>query len=161
MNKKAISLILTITLTTSIGTAAFAQSNYSTEFSPKTNIESKDNKKPQCNHREKHLGLGGREFKEKVLKEKFKVSQQEIDKSRADGKSLVDILKAKGVTYEQYKTIMLEAKYEVIDKAVAEGKITEDKAKIMKEKIKARMDSRKDFSDEMRKDKGKIKGKNN
>lgn len=161
MNKKVLSLILTINLSASIGTVAFAQSNYSTEFSPKTNIESKDNKKSQFYHGKDRIGLGGREFKEKVLKEKFKVSQQEIDKARADGKSLSEILKAKGVTYEQYKTVMLEAKYEVIDKAVAEGKITEDKAKIMKEKIKARMDSRKDFSDEMRKDKSKIKGKNN
>jgi len=161
MKKKTFSLILAITITTSLGSLAFAQSNYSSELSPKTKIESGESKKPHCKHEKDHLELGGKEFKEKLLKEKFNVSQQEIDKARADGKRLVDILKEKGITYDQYKTVVLQAKYELIDKAVAESKITEDKAKVMKEKIKARMDSRKDFGDDKRKMKDNNKEKSN
>lgn len=151
MKKKLFVLTLAFTLIMTSSTLAFANVTNSSEVSPKANIEGE---RPYCKG---NLGIKGSEFREKVLKEKLRVSQQEIDKAKAEGKSLKDLIKEKGITYEQYKTAALEVKFQLIDKAVSEGRISSEKAKVMKERIKTRLESRSDFPEGKGKSRKNIK----
>jgi lipoate-protein ligase A len=67
------------------------------------------------------------------------LSKEDLDKARASNKTLFDLAKEKGYTPEQVREIMIKNKTESINKAVSEGKLTQEKADIilkgMKEKL--------------------------
>lgn len=156
MKKKSLALVFTLILAVNTSTLAFAQNTSLSEIQPKVNKECCDKK----HHHKDSLGLRGKEVNEKVFTEKLKISQEEIDKAREEGKDLRDLVKEKGITYDQYKAAVLEVKFELIDKAVSEGKVTKERAEEIKTKIKAKMDSRTDFTDGTKEKKNSKKSEN-
>jgi Protein of unknown function (DUF2680) len=156
MKKKSLALVFTLILAANTSTLAFAQNTNLSEVDPKPNKECCDKK----HHHKDSLGLRGKDVTEKVLTEKLKITQKEIDKARDEGKDLRDLVKEKGITYNQYKAAVLEVKFELIDKAVSEGKVTKERAEEIKTKIKAKMDSRTDFLDRAKENKNSEKNEN-
>lgn len=149
MKKKSLALVFTLIFAVNTSTIAFAQSRNFSEIQPKPNKGCCDKK----HHHKDSLGIRGKEFTDRVFIEKLKLSQQEIDKAREEGKDLRDLAKEKGISYDKYKAAVLEVKFELIDKAVSDGKITKERAEEMKTKIKAKMDSRTDFRDKSKENK--------
>lgn len=69
------------------------------------------------------------------------MKKEDIQKQIQSGKTFLDILKEKGLTLEQFKAKLLDALYAKIDEAVKSGKITTDRANLLKQNIKQKIDS--------------------
>ncbi|ABP66377.1 hypothetical protein Csac_0758 [Caldicellulosiruptor saccharolyticus DSM 8903] len=69
------------------------------------------------------------------------MKKEDIQKQIQSGKTFLDILKEKGLTLEQFKVKLLDALYAKIDEAVKSGKITTDRANLLKQNIKQKLDS--------------------
>ena len=65
------------------------------------------------------------------------MTQDQIYAERAEGKTLFDIAKEKGVTDQQLIDAMLASRQEAIDQAVKDGQITQEQADWMIAKMKA------------------------
>jgi hypothetical protein len=64
------------------------------------------------------------------------MSQEEIYTERSAGKTLSEIAQEKGVTDQQVIDAMLAGRQEVIDQALADGRITQEQADWMQEAMK-------------------------
>lgn len=67
-----------------------------------------------------------------VLKNKLGFTETQIDDAAKAGKTAFDLAKEKGMTADQLRTAIIDAKSQKIDKMVNEGKITKDKADTIK-----------------------------
>jgi Protein of unknown function (DUF2680) len=157
MKKKSLALVFTLLFAVNTSKIALAQNTNFSEIQSKPNKGCCDKKH---HDKKESIGLRGKEFTEKVLTEKLKISQKEVDKAREEGKDLRDLVQEKGISYDKYKAAILEVKFELIDKAVSEGKVTKERAEEIKTKIKTKMDSRTDFRDKSSEDKKHIKSEN-
>lgn len=81
-------------------------------------------------------GKRGFEFVTDVLKNKFKVTDEEIQNGRSSGKTLNDVATDKGVTQEQLRDAMVEEKVKSIDEAIAEGKVSKEEGEALKTRIR-------------------------
>lgn len=77
---------------------------------------------------------GSSVFKE-ILKTKFNVSEDEVNKLFADKKPLKEILKAKNIDFNTFVAAVKEYRINEINKAVEAGKLTREKADKLIEKI--------------------------
>lgn len=88
------------------------------------------------------LGLGrissmrGYDYSSSVLKDKLGMTDKEITDGLNNGKTMYDLAKDKGMTADEYKAALIEAKTEAIDKAVSNGTITKEQGDSLKENIK-------------------------
>ncbi|KZL89890.1 DUF2680 domain-containing protein [Clostridium magnum] len=71
-----------------------------------------------------------------VLEDKLGFTKTQIDDAAKAGKTAFDLAKEKGMTADQLKTAIVEAKSQKIDKMVTEGNITKEKADTIKASIK-------------------------
>jgi hypothetical protein len=63
---------------------------------------------------------------------KLGISESELEARLEDGESMADIADAEGLSRDEFVTMMREARAELIDQAVKDGKITEEQANWMK-----------------------------
>jgi polyhydroxyalkanoate synthesis regulator phasin len=63
---------------------------------------------------------------------KLGISESELEARLEDGESMADIAADEGLSRDEFVTMMREARAELIDQAVKDGKITEEQAKWMK-----------------------------
>ena len=88
-----------------------------------------------CLYYGKTVAMRGYTAVTNVLKSKFGVTEDEINKAAQSGKSLYDVAKDKGVTDDQLKGAVLEERTKAIDQAVKDGTITKEQADLMKERM--------------------------
>lgn len=88
------------------------------------------------------LGLGrissirGYDYSSSVLKDKLGMTDKEITDGLNVGKTMYDLAKDKGMTADEFKAALIEAKTKSIDKAVSNGTITKEQGDSIKENIK-------------------------
>ncbi len=63
---------------------------------------------------------------------KLGISESELESRLDDGESMADIAAAEGLSRDEFVTLMRDARAELIDQAVKDGKITEQQANWMK-----------------------------
>jgi polyhydroxyalkanoate synthesis regulator phasin len=90
-----------------------------------------------------------------ILKNNLGFTDAQIDNGRNSGKTAFDLAKEKGKTPDQLKAMIIEAQSKRIDEAVANGKITKEKAVTAKTNLKTKMQN----WDGNLKQKGHSKGK--
>lgn len=126
MKKKSFIASLVIGLTLAGGATAFAAA-------PDT--PSTSNPVGTCLYYGKTTAMRGYTAVTDVLKSKFGVTDDEINKAADSGKTLYDVAKDKGVTDEQFKGAVIEERTKAIDQAVKDGTMTKENADLMKERI--------------------------
>ncbi|MDP4144052.1 MAG: hypothetical protein Q8936_06140 [Bacillota bacterium] len=122
--KKAAALALTLTI--AMSSTAFAASNANVN---ETNATSAAMENCKGQHHPRY---------EAVLK-KLGLTEQDVINAQKSGKTLFDLAKEKGYTADQVRAMMIESKTEHINKAVKEGRLTQDQANKLIEKVKARI----------------------
>lgn len=68
----------------------------------------------------------------KVFSEELGISVEDLEARLTAGETLSDIALAQGLTLEQFNTLMVEARTQAIDQAVADGVLTQTQADWMK-----------------------------
>lgn len=63
---------------------------------------------------------------------KLGISESDLEARLDEGKSMADIAAAEGLSRDEFVTMMRDARTELIDQALKDGKITEQQAKWMK-----------------------------
>lgn len=63
------------------------------------------------------------------------MSAEDLQKELDSGKTCAEVAQSKGISTEQLAEIVQKVKTDLLDKAVAEGRVTEEQAKVMKERI--------------------------
>jgi hypothetical protein len=79
-----------------------------------------------------------------ALAELFGLTTDDLAEARQEGKSLSEIGQERGVTEGEILSTMLEARKKALDTAVAEGRITQERADAMLERMQGRMKARMD-----------------
>ncbi len=130
MNSKQVSA-LAMAFILSIGISAKAATSL-----PTTEKNDKEGKKIELHNRKfkkKHHGGIYRTAKE------IGITKEELKDAREKGGNFFELAKKKGYTENQVKDMMIKNKSEALDKAVAKGKVTEEKAKEIKERMKEKI----------------------
>ena len=86
-------------------------------------------------------GVKGSDYVEAVLKNKLGMTDTEITAGFNSGKTMYDLAKEKGMTEDEFKSALLEERNKAIDKAVADGTITNEEGDSMKETLENNMDT--------------------
>lgn len=68
----------------------------------------------------------------KILSEKLGISEEDLNTRLANGETMYSIALAEGLTADQAKTLMVDARTEAIDQAVTNGDLTQAQADWMK-----------------------------
>jgi len=63
------------------------------------------------------------------------MSTEDLQKELDSGKTCAEVAQSKGISTEKLAEIVKKAKTDLLDKAVAEGRVTEEQAKVMKDRI--------------------------
>lgn len=138
MKKNLLVTALALTLCIGVGTSVYAADNTNGD----TNSGNKTEVTTPKQHGDKRDFRGGKHIKmEEVLKEKFGITKEELAAAKRDGKTLNALLTEKGVKIEDFRAALIEKHNAAIDEAVANGKITTEKAQEIKEKVKAKIES--------------------
>ncbi|WMJ79146.1 hypothetical protein RBU49_09600 [Clostridium sp. MB40-C1] len=131
MKRKNILTGTILSILIGIGATAYA----TTTPTPKTNSD--NNKQISSGIGLRRItGLRGYDFATSVIKSKLKVTDEDINKAREQGKTLSDFAEEKGLTHENLKAAMIESKNKAIDEAVSKGTISKEEGESYKKKIK-------------------------
>lgn len=120
MKRKKIIAALTLTMVIGMGATAYAASS-NTSSAPT-----------------QRLGLGritsmrGYDYISNILKDKLGLSEADITSAVNSDKTLYELAVEKGMTEEQIKAALLEAKTQAIDEAVNKGTITKEEGETLK-----------------------------
>lgn len=135
---KVLGILIVVGAVVAIGVVAVqAQENR-----PKTPRESGD---CECNERGGGMGRGrgmgnfpiGEESVHERLAEALGITEEEFETAIAEGETLLSLAEKYDVDYETLRQVMLEARQEALEEAVAEGKITQEQADWMLERWNA------------------------
>lgn len=137
MKRKKILSIAALTLAIGLTATAYASTTEGTNSNSINNTTSTT----QGIGLRRITGMRGYDFVSSILKDKLKLNDEDINKARLDGKTLYDIAQEKGLSHDELKNSMLDAKYKAIDDAVLKGTITESEGKSYKEAIKSRSEN--------------------
>lgn len=87
-----------------------------------------------------HLGritsMRGYDYVSSMLKNKLKMTNEEINKGLNSGKTMSELAKDRGMTIEKFRKALIEEKSSAIDKAVSNGTATKEQGDLLKERIK-------------------------
>ena len=86
-------------------------------------------------------GMRGYDYVESVLKDKLGMTDEEITAGLNSGKTMYDLAEEKGMTEDQFKAALLEERNKAVDKAVADGTITNEEGDSLKETLKNNLDT--------------------
>ena len=130
MKAKKLIIALTLTLTMGLGVTAYAQA--STQPTAGTH---------QRAGMMMVTGMRGYDYVESVLKDKLGMTDEEITSGLNSGKTMYDLAEEKGMTEDQFKAALLEERNKAVDKAVADGIITNEEGAKLKETLKNNLDN--------------------
>ena len=124
MKSKKLIIALTMALTMGLGITAYASTTQSTTGA----------------HQRAGMimvtGMRGYDYVESVLKDKLGMTDEEITTGLNSGKTMYALAEEKGMTEDQFKAALLEERNKAVDKAVADGTITNEEGASMKETLK-------------------------
>lgn len=87
-----------------------------------------------------HLGrvtsMRGYDYASSVLKDKLKMTDEEINKGLDSGKTMSELAKDRGMTIEEFRKALIDEKSSAIDKAVSNATVTKEQGDLMKDRIK-------------------------
>ncbi|HEY5525288.1 MAG TPA: hypothetical protein VIK26_08140 [Clostridium sp.] len=132
MKAKKLILALAMTVVLGLGVTAYA----STESTNATHQRSGA-----------RAGLGmvtggkGYDYVESVLKDNLGMTDEEITAGINSGKTMYALAEEKGMTVDQFKAALLEERNKAVDKAVADGTITNEEGANLKETLKNNLDN--------------------
>jgi len=86
-------------------------------------------------------GMRGYDYVESVLKDKLGMTDEEITTGLNSGKTMYALAEEKGMTEDQFKAALLEERNKAVDKAVADGTITNEDGANLKETLKNNLDT--------------------
>ena len=86
-------------------------------------------------------GMRGYDYVESVLKDKLGMTDEEITTGLNSGKTMYALAEEKGMTEDQFKAALLEERNKAVDKAVADGTITNEEGVKLKETLKNNLDT--------------------
>lgn len=139
MKRKNLLLTLSMCTMLALGSTVYATSANNLNTSKPAAVE---NNNSQKSYNETGLGLRrrtgkrGYDFITSVIKDKLKVSDEEINKALAEGKTLVGFAKEKGLSEEDLKKTLVDSKSKAIDESVAKGDLSKEEGENIKNKIK-------------------------
>ena len=118
----------------SLGSVSFAKADYDTPVAAAGSVQFGFGG---------HGGMGGRNSSGtqtgilhdemmKVFSEELGISVEDLEARLANGETLSDIALAQGLTLDEFNTLMVDARNQAIDKAVADGLLTQTQADWMK-----------------------------
>ncbi len=81
-------------------------------------------------------GKRGYDYVSSILKSKLGLKDSDIEKAKSDGKNLHQFANEKGLSDQDLKNAMIEARTKDIDEAVAKGTITKEQGETYKKTIK-------------------------
>ena len=114
MKAKKLIIALTMTLTMGLGITAYANTTESTIGT----------------HQRAGLGMitgvRGYDYVESVLKDNLGMTDAEITTGLNSGKTMYTLAEEKGMTVDQFKAALLDERNKAVDKAVADGTITNE-----------------------------------
>ncbi|AWK52558.1 hypothetical protein DIC82_16850 [Clostridium beijerinckii] len=129
MKTKKLIIALTMILTMGLGITAYASTTQSTTGTH------------QRGGMMMVTGMRGYDYIESVLKNKLGMTDEEITIGLNSGKTMYALAQEKGMTEDQFKSALLEERNKVVDKAVADGTITNEEGVKLKETIKNNLDT--------------------
>jgi len=152
MKKKNLIAALVVTIAVGAGATAYAA----------TNNLSKTNSTEAVTHERLQLGrtIGARGYDSitSVLKNKFKVTDEEITNAINSGKSMLDLAKEKGISEEDFKAAIKADRIKLIDEAIAKGTISKEQGDSIKVRLEANLENCTGNFGEMRKGNGNCGG---
>jgi hypothetical protein len=129
MKAKKLIIALTMTLTMVLGITAYASTTESTIGT----------------HQRAGLGMvtgvRGYDYVESVLKDNLGMTDAEITAGLNSGKTMYTLAEEKGMTVDQFKAALLNERNKAVDKAVADGTITNEEGASLKETLKNNLDN--------------------
>ena len=129
MKAKKLIIALTMTLTMGLGITAYASTTESTIGT----------------HQRAGLGIitgvRGYDYVESVLKDNLGMTDAEITAGLNSGKTMYTLAEEKGMTVDQFKAALLDERNKAVDKAVADGTITNEEGVKLKETLKNNLDT--------------------
>ncbi|WP_373897875.1 hypothetical protein ACER0A_010420 [Haloimpatiens sp. FM7315] len=137
MKGKKIILSLTMCTLIALGTTVYASSNVANSG----NASNSNNKsKVTSNYNgvglKRATGIRGYDYISSIIKEKFNLTDEDINKSLSEGKTLKGIANEKGLSDEELKNSLITSKTKAIDEAVSKGTITKEEGETIKNNIK-------------------------
>lgn len=127
MKRKNIIVSLALTLTLGLGATAFAAGS---------NSNNSNTAPVQRLNMGRIAGLRGYEIVSNILKEKLGFTDNDIKDAGSSGKSLYDLAQEKGMSAEQFKEAVVEARNKAVDEAVKKGTLSKEDSAKLKERIK-------------------------
>ena len=85
--------------------------------------------------------MRGYDYVESVLKDNLGMTDAEITAGLNSGKTMYTLAEEKGMTEDQFKAALLEERNKAVDKAVADGTITNEEGVSLKETLKNNLDT--------------------
>lgn len=129
MKAKKLIIALTMTLVMGLGVTAYASTTQATTATH------------QRTGMMRVTGMRGYDYVESVLKDNLGMTDEEITAGLNSGKTMYALAEEKGMTEDQFKTALLEERNKAVDKAVADGTITNEEGASLKETLKNNLDS--------------------
>lgn len=143
MKSKKLILALTMTIIMGLGITAYAATeSANTQTTAVTTANTST-----ISYQRAGAGLGratgmrGYDYVEAILKDKLGMTDVEITTGLNSGKTMYDLAEEKGMTEDEFKAAMLEGRIQAIDKAVADGNISNEEGASIKENLKNNMDN--------------------
>jgi hypothetical protein len=150
MNKTLIGIIVVVVFAAALGTAGFVYAQTATPQSPAAGTgygpgsmmggRGMMNGAGQTSAPRYGMGMAGDDMgilhdgMVTVYAEKLGLSVDEINVRLAKGETMAQIATSKGLTADQFQTLMADARSQAIDKAVAAGTLTQAQADWMKQR---------------------------
>ena len=75
-----------------------------------------------------------------ILKNKYGMKSEEIEKALSEGKTIFDIAKGKNITEDQLRALIISPKIKAIDEMVVTGEMSKEHADNLKLKLKEGLD---------------------
>jgi hypothetical protein len=76
-----------------------------------------------------------------ILKNKYGVTDQDLEKAKTEGKTIFDIAKAKGLSEDKLKANIITPRLNLIKEMLATGELTTDNADMLNKRIKSDINS--------------------
>jgi len=135
MKKKKLITALVLTIAVGAGVTSYAASNTI------SNTIGNENVVHQRLQLGRTIGARGYDSVTSVLKNKLKVTDEEITNAINSGKSMVDLAKDKGISEEDFKAAIKADRIKLIDEAIANNKISKEQGDAIKASLEANMEN--------------------
>ena len=136
MKKIVLTMVLAVVVALTLGTAGLAYAQTPTQ-SPGTDAGWTGGRGP-------HSGMGGRNMAtgEGILHDyliaayakELNIPAADLETRLNNGETMSQIAVSQGLTFDQFRTMMVEARTQAVDQALKDGKLTQEQADWMKQR---------------------------